>query len=72
MKKSDKNSLRGKTVDALKADAAAIRDALLKARLGAATKGNARLGMSYRAQRRQLARLETIITEKAAAAATAK
>ena len=45
---------------------------LLKARLGAATKGNARLGMSYRAQRRQLARLETIITEKAAAAATAK
>ena len=72
MKKSDKHTLRGKTIEALTADVAAIRDALLKARLEAVTKGNARLGVSYRNQRRQLARLETLITEKAAAAATAK
>ncbi len=69
MKKTAKNELRAKSVDALKAEANALRDQLLKTRMAAVAKGDRRLGMGYRAARRQLARLETFITAATTAAA---
>ena len=65
MKKSAKTALRQKSIEDLGKEAAAIRDGQLKSRLATRTEGKP-LAMSYRASRRQLARINTIITEKAA------
>jgi len=66
MKKSAKTTLRQKSIEDLAKDAHAIRDGQLKARLATRTEGKP-LAMNYRAGRRQLARIQTIISEKAAA-----
>jgi ribosomal protein L29 len=71
MKKTAKTELRAKSAEDLKAQADALRADLLKARLAGTVEGK-QLGVKYRAGRRQIARLETLIREKAAAAAKAK
>lgn len=68
MKKSAKTDLRAKGADELAKQAGELRDQLLKARFSQRLEGKAK-GMRYRASRRQIARLETILREKAAAAA---
>jgi ribosomal protein L29 len=68
MKKSVKTDLRAKGADELAKQAGELREQLLKARFSQRLEGKAK-GMRYRASRRQIARLETLIREKAAAAA---
>ncbi|MCK6487515.1 MAG: 50S ribosomal protein L29 [Planctomycetes bacterium] len=68
MKKSAKTDLRAKGADELAKEVGVLRDQLLKARFSQRLEGKAK-GMRYRASRRQIARLETIIREKAAPAA---
>jgi ribosomal protein L29 len=65
MKKSVKTQLRQQSVEELKQQAQAIREGQLKARLATRSEGKV-LGMSYRKDRRQLSRIETILGEKAA------
>ncbi len=67
MKTSAKNDLRGKTPDDLKALAKAARDTMFNARISKSVEGKA-IGISYRDLRRQVARIETILTEKTRAA----
>lgn len=67
MKKSAKTALRQKTAADLAKEAQAIREGMLKARVATRTEGKG-LSMSYRKERRQLARIETILREKAVAA----
>jgi ribosomal protein L29 len=67
MKNTDKSALRQKSVEELRKQAQAIRDGMLKARVSTRTEGKG-LSMKYRSERRQLARIETIISEKASAA----
>jgi ribosomal protein L29 len=67
MKKSVKNELRQKSAADLAKQAQAIREGMLKARVATRTEGKG-LAMSYRKERRQVARIETILREKAAAA----
>ena len=67
MKKSAKTDLRAKSPDDLKALAKSARDGLLKARISKSVEGKA-ITIKYRDVRRQIARLETLITEKSAAA----
>jgi ribosomal protein L29 len=71
MKKTAKTELRAKSPEDLKAQAEALRTEMLKARLAGSVEGK-QLGVKYRANRRQIARLETILREKAAPAAKAK
>lgn len=71
MKKTAKNVIRSSSVDELKVQADTLRSDMLKARLASSLEGK-QLGVKYRANRRQVARLETIIREKAAPAAKAK
>jgi ribosomal protein L29 len=70
MKTSAKNDLRGKTADDLKAMAKEARDTMFKARISKSVEGKA-IGIKYRDLRRQIARIETILGEKARAASTA-
>lgn len=70
MKKSNKAELRAKTVDDLKALVKTARENLMKARFAKSAEGKA-ITMQQRVQRRQVARLETLIAEKKKAAAKA-
>jgi ribosomal protein L29 len=63
MKNSEVNKLREKTPDELAAMAKEMREGMLKSRIGAALEGKS-LGMTYRSMRRQIARIETILTQK--------
>jgi ribosomal protein L29 len=65
MKKTDKDKLRERTVDELLAEAESLRGSMLKARFTVSLEGK-KLGQQYRKARRQIARLETIITQKKA------
>lgn len=67
MKKSAKTELRQQNAADLKKQVQAIREGMLKSRLATRTEGKP-LVMTYRSQRRQLARIETILREKAIAA----
>jgi ribosomal protein L29 len=67
MKPSAKNDLRAKSVDDLKVLAKDARDAMFKARIAKSVEGKA-IGIGYRDLRRQVARLETILSEKTRAA----
>jgi ribosomal protein L29 len=67
MKKSAKADLRTKSAEDLRKQADEIRIDMLKVRLSQAAKGERR-GLSYRNQRRQIARLVTIAAELASAA----
>ena len=66
MKKSAKTDLRAKSSDDLKVLAKSARDGLLKARISKSVEGKA-ITIKYRDVRRQIARLETLITEKSVA-----
>jgi ribosomal protein L29 len=68
MKKTAKNELRAKGADELVQQVTELRNGQLRTRLTAGTEGKAK-GMGYRAARRQIARLQTLITEKQKAAA---
>lgn len=71
MKKTAITDLRALGADELSKQAGALRQQLLQSRFAQRLEGKAK-GMRYRAARRQIARLETIIREKAAAAAAQK
>ena len=68
MKKTAKADLRAKPAAELKKQADELREQLLKARFATTLEGKAR-GVKYRASRRQIARLETILAEKSQAVA---
>lgn len=70
MKKTAKAELRAKTADDLQVLAKAARDTLMKGRFAKSAEGKA-ITMQQRVQRRQIARLETMIAEKKSAAAKA-
>ncbi len=65
MKKTELSKLRSRSVDDLRSDAEGLRGDLLKARFATRLEGKAK-GVKYRALRRQIARINTIITEKSA------
>ncbi len=67
MKKSNKAELRAKSLDDLQALAKAARETLMKGRFAKSAEGKA-ISMQQRVQRRQVARLETMIAEKKSAA----
>jgi ribosomal protein L29 len=71
MKKSAKTDLRAKSAEDMAAEAKTLRGELLKSRFAASTEGKT-IGVKYRVARRQIARLETLITEKAADKAAKK
>ncbi len=71
MKKSAKAELRDKSLDDLKALVKEARDGLMNNRFAKAVEGKA-ITIKQREQRRQVARLETMIAEKTAAKAGAK
>lgn len=63
MKKSQISALRGKSPADLQAEILSLREQLFKTRIAGAMEGKQR-GMQYRATRRQIARIETILTQK--------
>lgn len=63
MKKSIKQALRAKTPDELATEAGQLRGELLKARISTTLEGK-RLGIRTRANRRQIARIQTILRER--------
>jgi ribosomal protein L29 len=65
MKKSAKTDLRAKSADDLAKQANELRETLLKARFATALEGKAK-SIQYRNARRQIARIETILTQKKA------
>jgi len=65
MKKSAKTDLRAKSADDLANQATELRETLLKARFATALEGKAK-SIQYRNARRQIARIETILTQKKA------
>ena len=71
MKKSAKAELRAKSAEDLGALAKSARDTLMKARFTKSVEGKA-ITIQQRQQRRQVARLETMIAEKQAAKAGAQ
>jgi ribosomal protein L29 len=71
MKKSAKAELRDKSLEDLKALATEARVGLMQNRFAKAVEGKA-ITIKQRDQRRQVARLETMIAEKHAAQAGAK
>lgn len=71
MKKTAKNDLRCKDASELAKMADGLRREMLQSRFASALEGKQK-GMKYRSARRQIARLETIISEKRAAAAAKK
>jgi ribosomal protein L29 len=64
MKKAEKKVLRATAAADLATQAKQAREAMFKARLAVAAEGKP-IGVKYRALRRQVARLETILREKA-------
>ena len=71
MKKTVKQALRAKKADELKAEADSLRADMLKSRLTSTLEGK-RMSVRVRANRRQIARINTIIREQELAAAKAK
>jgi ribosomal protein L29 len=71
MKKSNLQALRAKSADDLRKDISGLRDDMLKSRMGAALEGK-RMAVRYRANRRQIARIETILRERELAQSKAK
>lgn len=71
MKKSAKAELRAKSAEDLAALAKTARDTLMKARFSKSVEGKA-ITIQQREQRRQVARLETMLTEKKTAKAGVK
>ena len=67
MKKTVKAELRAKSADDLKVMAKAARESMLKGRIAKSVEGKA-IGIKQRDLRRQVARLETLLSEKAAKA----
>lgn len=63
MKRTDMQELRALSVEDLREQANAKREQLFRGRLSQATEG-AGLGMKARGLRRDIARIETLITEK--------
>lgn len=63
MKKSIKQALRAKTADELNSEAGQLRGEQLKARISTTLEGK-RLGIRTRANRRQIARIQTILRER--------
>ncbi len=70
MKRSAKQKLRETPAEELRAQSDELRQTMLKSRLAAAIEGKA-IGIPYRSARRQIARIETILTQRAAATAPA-
>jgi ribosomal protein L29 len=66
MKRSEVEKLRSKSADDLKAMIGEIDDTMLKARIQRSIEGK-QVGVGYRNQRRQVARLHSLITQKTAA-----
>jgi ribosomal protein L29 len=64
MKQAEKKALRATTTAELTIQVRQAREAMFKARLAVASEGKP-IGVKYRALRRQVARLETILREKA-------
>jgi len=64
MKKTVKAELRAKSADDLKVLAKAARETMLKSRIAKSVEGKA-IGIKQRDLRRQVARLETLLSEKA-------
>jgi len=71
MKKSAKAELRAKSLQDLEAMATELRTGLMQTRFARAVEGK-QITIKQRDQRRQVARLETLIAEKRAAQAGAK
>ena len=67
MKKTAKSALRDTSTDDLRKQVDELRGGLLKARFATRLEGK-RMGMGQRNARRQIARIETILTEKSKAA----
>jgi ribosomal protein L29 len=70
MKKTALAELRAKSAEDLQVLAKAARETLMKARFAKSAEGKA-ITMQQRVQRRQVARLESMIAEKKSAAAQA-
>jgi ribosomal protein L29 len=68
MKRTAKQKLRETAPEELRAAADELRQQMLKTRMAAALEGKA-IGIPYRTARRQIARIETILTQRAKAAA---
>jgi ribosomal protein L29 len=68
MKKTAKDKLREQTADELAKQIDGLRGDLLKARFATRLEGK-RLSQQYRLTRRQIARIQTILTQKTKAAA---
>ncbi len=66
MKRTAKNDLRAKSADDLTSMAKELREQLLKSRFSSTLEGK-RLGLQYRNGRRQIARIATLLTQKAKA-----
>jgi ribosomal protein L29 len=65
MKRTEIDKLRNKSVDDLKTLIGELRDGMLKARIARSMEGK-QVGVQYRQNRRQIARISTILTQKAA------
>lgn len=65
MKRTEITKLRDKSAEELGGMARELRESMLKARIARAMEGK-QAGMQYRAMRRQIARIETLIGQKAA------
>ena len=70
MKKSDITKLRDKSADELNGMVGELRDVMLKARIARSLEGK-QAGMGYRVARRQIARIQTILTQKGASSSAA-
>lgn len=71
MKPSALKNLREQPVEDLRKQIDTLRQDLMKSRFSSTMEGK-QLGVKYRDARRQIARIETLITQKAAVAAKAK
>jgi ribosomal protein L29 len=71
VKRSEKADLRGKTADELTKMATELRESLFKGRFASASEGKG-LGGKARGIRRQIARIETLLSEARRAAPAAK
>jgi ribosomal protein L29 len=67
MKNSDLQKLRDKSAEDLRGMVTELRDTMLKARIARSMEGK-QAGMGYRSARRQIARIQTILTQKGASA----
>ena len=67
MKNTELAKLRDKSADELTGMVKELRDGMLKARIARSLEGK-QAGMGYRVSRRQIARIETLLTQKRAGA----